>query len=200
MATFAGVFTNTIEKYTHTSDSKVIIFKYEDGSIIKKEKPTSKWYDIKFNKCNIYVQHDTIKFIISERSKNPTIETGGILVGHWDNIHQALYIARAFNAPPDSKGSSNYFERGEEGLDEILEPLNKNTQDWIGYIGEWHSHPDGCTGELSEADKKQMRELVDRGIAENRPGVMLIVWEKGIRVAIDDDSRELTNTGDELPK
>jgi Prokaryotic homologs of the JAB domain len=51
----------------------------------------------------------------------------------------------------------------------------------IGYVGEWHSHPDGYTTEPSEDDRTVFRWLDDHMVRDGRPPVMLIAGEKDFR-------------------
>lgn len=76
-------------------------------------------------------------------SKAGRSETGGIFVGICNYKIKAIHVTGCINAPIDSKADATHFIRGHEGLpDEIME-IKNNSGGQIGYVGEWHSHPEG---------------------------------------------------------
>jgi hypothetical protein len=84
-------------------------------------------------------------------SKAGRNETGGVFVGICNYKTKTIHVTGGINAPIDSKADATHFIRGHEGLpDEIREIKNKSGAQ-IGYIGEWHSHPDG-PNKLSQQD------------------------------------------------
>jgi hypothetical protein len=66
-------------------------------------------------------------------------ETGGILVGRYDDPHQVAIIRYASDAPPDSVASPTTFRRGVRGLDALLK---RAWRCGLYYLGEWHFHPE----------------------------------------------------------
>lgn len=53
------------------------------------------------------------------------------------------------------------FERGVSGVDSDVAQIRERTASVVGYIGEWHSHPDGSTTEPSRADCSQLSFLAE---------------------------------------
>jgi proteasome lid subunit RPN8/RPN11 len=49
----------------------------------------------------------------------------------------------------------------------------------LEYIGEWHSHPDGCPSIPSDDDMKVFSWMTDRMSAAGLPALMAIVGERG---------------------
>ena len=67
-------------------------------------------------------------------------ETGGVLIGFYNDHHDTAVVARADGPAPDSHASRHRFWRGVQGLAETL------AQRWSRpmrtyYLGEWHYHP-----------------------------------------------------------
>lgn len=50
------------------------------------------------------------------------------------------------------------------------------------YIGEWHSHPQGCSASMSAQDKTQLKQLSERQSIIGYPAYQMIVAENEIKV------------------
>lgn len=66
-------------------------------------------------------------------------ETGGILVGWRDG---GSVVVRAFLLVDDAQARSATYERRHATAQVVLERyMAKSSDDRVGYVGEWHSHP-----------------------------------------------------------
>jgi hypothetical protein len=106
-------------------------------------------------------------------------ETGGILVGSFDAQRRLLYIVDVLPAPPDSKESPEAFERGVEGLPAKRKEINEISAGWLDYVGEWHSHPAGCSCNRSPSNCRQCNWIAGNMQIEGLPGLMMIVNDDG---------------------
>lgn len=70
-------------------------------------------------------------------------ETGGVFLGICNYKTKTIHITLSITAPIDSKASSTQFIRGYDGLAEQISKMESKSGGQIGYIGEWHTHPDG---------------------------------------------------------
>jgi len=70
-------------------------------------------------------------------------ETGGIFIGVCNYKTRTIHVTDLVCAPSDSKAGSTTFIRGYEGLSDELDKIQDITGGQIGYIGEWHTHPEG---------------------------------------------------------
>lgn len=104
-------------------------------------------------------------------------ETGGILLGYHDFNINAVVVVDALPAPRDSKSSSGSFERGLDGVTEAVIEAGRRTAGIVGYIGEWHSHPEGYSSSPSGDDKYQLAYLTLGLSLEGLAAVMLIVGD-----------------------
>lgn len=82
-------------------------------------------------------------------------ETGGVLFGVCNYKTKTIHIILSITAPIDSKASSTQFIRGYNGLAEQISEVERKSGGQIGYIGEWHTHPDG-PNLLSKQDMKSV--------------------------------------------
>lgn len=70
-------------------------------------------------------------------------ETGGVMIGRLDRQKKVAIITDAWEAPRDSEATTVGFSRGLAGLKSKIALLESDTNDYLSYIGEWHSHPPG---------------------------------------------------------
>ena len=106
-------------------------------------------------------------------------ETGGVLLAHVDAQRRIVYVCHQIPAPHDSERQPTMYIRGSAGLENEYERIQKNTLYNLIYIGEWHSHPDGCQCAPSDDDLKAGAWLAEKTRTGSLPGIMLIVGEKG---------------------
>jgi hypothetical protein len=104
-------------------------------------------------------------------------ETGGILVGHHDMQRHILYVVDALPAPPDSEGRPVFFTRGCEGLQQHVCDMESMSGGSLTYVGEWHSHPDGCSVLPSRDDDEVLAWLGKHLEVDGLPAVISIVGE-----------------------
>lgn len=84
-----------------------------------------------------------------------SIETGGILIGKYDD--SCAFIEEATPPPAGSSGGPNWFKRGTGGL-ELLLVARWNEDPRTHYVGEWHFHTK-LVPEPSRQDMRQMRSV-----------------------------------------
>lgn len=109
-------------------------------------------------------------------------ETGGILIGYHDMVRKCVFIVDALPAPSDSRSTHSSFTRGVEGVVESLEIIANKTANNVGYIGEWHSHPNGASANMSDLDKLQLTELSENLSYDGLPAYQMIVAKNEIKV------------------
>ncbi|WP_448629549.1 Mov34/MPN/PAD-1 family protein [Cellulomonas soli] len=69
-------------------------------------------------------------------------ETGGLLLGWW-NAHRV--VVRHAVEVPDPGATTNSWSRDEPAAQAVLDAaLAEHHHPWLGYVGDWHSHPAPC--------------------------------------------------------
>jgi hypothetical protein len=111
------------------------------------------------------------------REKSLPNETGGILLGNFDNQNEICYIIDLLPPPSDSEGLPVSFIRGHEGLYDNVKDIESRTLEQVRYIGEWHSHPNGCSVKPSEADLATFKWIEDIMSKDSVPTIMIILGE-----------------------
>lgn len=120
--------------------------------------------------------------LVEMRAAKLPNETGGVLLGYYDFNVGMVVIVDALPAPPDSKGTPQGFDRGKEGLAEIVEEASRRTAGIVRYVGEWHSHPPGHSTRPSPDDRKQLDKLAQEMANDGLPVLQLIVGDSDIRI------------------
>jgi integrative and conjugative element protein (TIGR02256 family) len=103
-------------------------------------------------------------------SASDHLETGGILVGSYNEAHDLAIVSDVSGPPPDSKRGPTWFFRGVRGLQTWIERL------WKGkcyYLGEWHFHP-GARPDPSGTDKSQIHDI-SRSAGYHCPEPLLVI-------------------------
>jgi hypothetical protein len=105
-------------------------------------------------------------------------ETGGVLIGMHDVLRKTVYVVDTIHSPADSKEKPTLYIRGCEGLEERVLAINSETAGELEYIGEWHSHPDGCSCAPSTDDLRLFANITDRMTAAGYRAFMGIVGDQ----------------------
>lgn len=111
-------------------------------------------------------------------------ETGGSLLGITDLKTKTIILVDALPPPPDSESSPTHFIRGKEGQLEALKRVHGLTAGIVDYVGDWHSHPNGCSAMPSADDHALFATLVSRMRAEGLPAMMIIVSDADLGVYV----------------
>lgn len=98
-------------------------------------------------------------------------ERGGILIGY--TTAEALFVDDALLVPDDTAGRAHYTRRFEPADDLLANYIRGSTDPLIGYVGEWHTHPESAPP--SATDRAAMQQMTHR----NRGGVALVVAALG---------------------
>jgi integrative and conjugative element protein (TIGR02256 family) len=143
----------------------------------------------------VYVAPSLLRCVASRRVERLPTETGGVLIGNVDHDRKSVYLMLALPSPPDSDEWPCHYIRGCEELRKHVDDIRNRTADNLIYVGEWHSHPNGCATLPSADDQKVFAWIAEHTLAEGVPPVMLIVGEQGrARVfvgAMDSTTEEL---------
>jgi integrative and conjugative element protein (TIGR02256 family) len=107
------------------------------------------------------------------RVRAPEIETGGMLLGAFDDATGIVYVDKLTGPPPDSYLSATYFHHGVEGTQERVDAEVKRTASTSGFVGFWHSHPSG-RADPSPTDEQGMASIVAPD-GTTRRALMMIV-------------------------
>lgn len=100
------------------------------------------------------------------------LETGGVLVGHYNEGHDNAIVTDISPAPSDSKRGRTSFYRGVRGLQSWL--CNMWPGKRLYYLGEWHYHP-FSEPTASSTDFAQLKAYAENDALHCPEPVMLII-------------------------
>jgi integrative and conjugative element protein (TIGR02256 family) len=105
-------------------------------------------------------------------------ETGGVLLGVIDTEAKQCLIVDVLPSPPDSIEWPNSYIRGCGGLLQKVQAAEEATAGQVNYVGEWHSHPKGCSAKASSLDTQAYAMLKQQRDMECLPTLMLIIGDE----------------------
>lgn len=133
---------------------------------------------------SIHIPETLLDFLFSERRDKLPNETGGVLLGMIDLNIRRIDIVHGLLQPEDSISSPTGFTRGKRRLRKAVEKAIKRSGNQVRYIGEWHSHPVGCSTAPSRTDVEQIGELTFILDEDGLPAISLIVGSDNINVIV----------------
>ena len=101
------------------------------------------------------------------------LETGGVLIGRYNQTLDTAIATRATEPPLDSQRRRTTFYRGTQGLHELFRLLWPKKE---YYLGEWHYHP-GSSPEPSAADVERMQEIAESDNTNCPEPILLVAGE-----------------------
>lgn len=116
------------------------------------------------------------------RVRGEEIETGGMLLGAFDDATRIIHVDRCSGPPPDSYLSSTYFQHGLEGSQERITNELERTAGISGFLGFWHTHPGG-QAHPSPTDEQGMASIVGPD-GTRRRALMMILGDRNPAWAI----------------
>ncbi len=129
----------------------------------------------RLGRWTVYMDSQLQEKLADLRRERLPNETGGVLVGASDMQRGVVYVVGAIASPEDSEESPTSYVRGSKELEQHVSEISNATADMLGYIGEWHSHPDGVSIRPSAKDRALLGWIKSNMQMDGIPGVMAIV-------------------------
>ena len=147
----------------------------EDGAVNRIDVPLSGVMRAECDGWVFILDIGLLEHVMSFRRERLPTETGGVLLGYFDVSNCHVYVVDILPAPADSAEYEDGFIRGYAGLRGELDDIEARTAGQVGYVGEWHSHPDGAGVEMSGDDDELLQAVATEARVNGMPGVMMIV-------------------------
>lgn len=176
----AGLSSKTLRSYVGSSAAEIRIYNTEtDNSIsCSRVEPCVPESQV-MGDWRVMWDSVLIERMEAFRGEKLPNETGGVLLGSRDTQRNIIYVVDVLPAPNDSKASEKEFVRGIADLESDLEKVRQKTAGGLEYVGEWHSHPDGCSAAPSPTDCVALTMLRQKATLADIPVVMAIIAESG---------------------
>jgi integrative and conjugative element protein (TIGR02256 family) len=115
--------------------------------------PLAKVHRCQFEGWRVTLTVEVVRQMQALRQTAAPNETGGVLIGSFDVPRGVVHIVAALPAPADSQQAPTYFVRGARELTVAIDAISRCSVGTLGYVGEWHSHPDGAAARPSRDDE-----------------------------------------------
>jgi Prokaryotic E2 family A/ThiF family/Prokaryotic homologs of the JAB domain len=125
------------------------------------------------------LKHGLAEQMQTELDRNRPKETGGLLIGMINFKRKIVYVTRLLEAPKDSVGSGQCFVRGIMDLPEDIDAITEASGGLLGYVGEWHTHPNGSR-KLSIRDKQAITQLRQQLEPSGLVTLVILVTDEGL--------------------
>jgi|GEM_PF-6503027 len=163
---------------SESKSTSLTIFSFEeDLSVSRHDIVPPKFLNYEIIGHKIKVSLSLLERLEKERAKILPNETGGVLVGSYDRINDVIYVMASLPSPKDSVSDNQLYLRGRQGIANLTSHIENLTHSNLYYIGEWHSHPNGYSVEMSKSDQEQLSWLREYGERTARPLLQLIIGE-----------------------
>lgn len=166
----------------HDGRGKITIWRTQGASVRRIEAASAEWRRLSVVDWSIVVSEQVADAISGYRRSALPAETGGVLLGVLDMEARSVHVSLALDAPSDSEGDEDGFERGIAGLRARIVRATDESAGQLVYVGEWHSHPEGYAATPSPKDLLQLAELADLLDMNGVPALMAIANDGGIRI------------------
>ncbi len=180
VALLSAVCTKGIRHATATQDPRIQIWRAgPDFAIEAISIPVYEVVEHHIGAWTLYTDGWLLQRVRQFREGRLPNETGGVLIGAHDMQRRNIYVVDMMQSPADSVEWPAAYIRGSEGLLQRVKEIRSMTANNLEYVGEWHSHPFGCSASLSEDDARALAWLQETMSSQGFPGVMLIVGNAG---------------------
>ena len=123
------------------------------------------------NQAYLYIANNTLSKIRDELIRHFPKEFGGVFVGYRNGNE---IIIDDVLVPDDYENGKTIFVRRPGTLNERLKIIHTETSGKIGYIGEWHSHPNAAAIP-SQTDNNAMKQIAEDKKVGNPNPVLIII-------------------------
>lgn len=187
LVALSGIASKWISNHAQCESAFIDVFRMgEDGSVERIGIPVTAPIEIDTGAWKIRIHQDVVLSMAANRKKQLPSETGGVLIGIVDRNFQQVSIVESLPAPSDSEEWPSSFIRGCRGLRQKVDELEARTLGNLGYVGEWHSHPEGVGAEPSSLDCTAVDLNAATLVGEAMPTIMMIVAEDRISLLFKD--------------
>ena len=112
-------------------------------------------------------------------------ETGGYLIGECNLKTNTIHVIDTIEAPEDTIHRGDYMVLGKTGVRKKLSQIERRSGATYGYVGEWHSHPNGPNG-FSATDFEEFANKAEEMKADGtaKPILEVLVSPIGLSCAV----------------
>jgi len=123
-----------------------------------------------------WIEQSLVGNFIKEVDRVFPKETGGVLMGYWARCYDEVVITAIIGPGDKAIHSEMSFCPDHEFQEREIEYFYKKSGRIHTYLGDWHSHPKAQTPDLSNKDKRTLRNISNFKQARLPVPLMGILW------------------------
>lgn len=127
--------------------------------------------------ASIHIPANGLAAVVSDAFRWAPVETGGILMGVWDESGNWGEIVCILGGGPRAERTETSFDPDQHWQEEQVSRIYEQNDRTISYLGDWHTHPDGGP-RMSSIDKKVARLI---GAASAARCASPLIWIIGMQ-------------------
>lgn len=156
---------------------------YGGLKIHKIEVPQFYCYDV--DTWKVRICDKVVEDIVEQTETAGIDETGGYLIGQCNLKTKTFHVIDTIGAPEDTIHRGDYLVLGKAGVRKKLSQIERKSGATFGYVGEWHSHPNG-PDEFSVVDYEEFSNKAEEMIADGITKTILevLVSPAGVSCAV----------------
>lgn len=185
VALHAGIASHALQKRLVADDAAALVWQSDSSlNITMHHVETYPVVELRVGEWRVCADERVEKSIRQYRQAKLPKETGGVLIGSFDQENRIVYLVDVLPSPPDSEEWPTLYVRGSQGLETAVHNIRQRTNGQLQYVGEWHAHPSRHKTEPSKDDKKVFAWLSQNAARDCNPGVMAIAGDADIRLFV----------------
>ena len=156
-----------------------------DGGLKVQKIEVPQFYCYDTDTWKVRVTDQVINDIVDQAEAAGINETGGYLLGQCNLKTNTIHVIDTIEAPEDTVHMGDYLVLGKKGVRKKLSQIERRSGATFGYVGEWHSHPNGPNW-FSVVDFEEFANKVEEMRAEGatKPILEVLVSPVGLRCAV----------------
>lgn len=133
----------------------------------------------------VRISAQVMEAIIDQANCAGIYETGGYLVGQCNQKTKTIHVVDQIKAPNDTIHKGDYLILGKQGVKKNLSHIERRSGSTFGYIGEWHSHPNG-PNEFSVTDSNEFVNKLEemKSNEVTKPILELLITPEGMSCTV----------------
>ena len=156
-----------------------------DGSLKVYRIEVPPYYCFDAKTWRVRISEQAFKDIVEQAEAAGKYETGGYLLGQCNLKTKTIHVIDTIEAPEDTIHRGDYLVLGKKGIRKQLSQIERRSGATFGYVGEWHSHPNG-PNEFSATDFEEFANKAEEMNADGatKPILEVLVAPAGMSCAV----------------
>ncbi|WP_377830506.1 Mov34/MPN/PAD-1 family protein [Bradyrhizobium lupini] len=127
------------------------------------------------SQVSVWLSAQTLSSLRTEADRLFPLETGGALIGYWSDADTVVVTEFVGPGPDSVHRRSSYQHDHELEASQIAVHYHRSGGSHV-YIGDWHTHPEARSGDLSWTDRRSIRRVINSREARARRPLMVVLF------------------------